>query len=77
MNIKHATVQVSSMSFSPVIARQAELQPLPWKAGGQTMSVCWNGSGWAQSWGGPACRGMPCWVMPGMFTVAGGYRAGW
>lgn len=42
----------------------------PWMVGGQTMSVCWNGSVWAQSWVGRVCRGTLCWVRPGMLMVA-------
>lgn len=49
----------------------------PWMVGGQTMSVCWKGSVWAQSWAGLVCRGTPCWVSPGMLMVACWYRPGW
>lgn len=46
------------------------VHPSPWMVGGQTMSVCWKGSAWVQSWVGRVCRGTLCCVRPGMLMVA-------
>lgn len=45
--------------------------PLPWKPGGHTMRACWKGSGRAQIWAVPACRGMLRWATAAMDAAEG------
>lgn len=44
---------------------------LPWKPGGHTMRACWNGSGRAQIWAVPVCRGMLRWATAAMDAAEG------
>lgn len=45
--------------------------PLPWKPGGHTMRACWKGSGRAQIWAVPVCRGMLRWATAAMDAAEG------
>ena len=50
---------------------------LPWKPGGHTMSACWKGSGRAQIWAAPVCRGMLRWATAAMDAAEGWQSADW
>lgn len=50
---------------------------LPWKPGGHTMSACWKGSGRAQIWVVPVCRGMLRWATAAMDAAEGWQSAEW
>lgn len=44
---------------------------LPWKPGGHTMRACWKGSGRAQIWAVPVCRGRLRWATAAMDAAEG------
>lgn len=48
---------------------------LLWKAGGQTMNVCWNGSVCVQIWVVPGCKETLCCATPATGAADDGYRA--